>query len=140
MNHFLLAGGILSLIASLLHVFIIIGGSSWYRYFHASEKMVGLVEKGSVIPMITTSAIAVVLFIWALYAFSGAGLVKKLPLLKSILVVITTIYMVRGLVLFPVIYFKPDIIDSFIVWSSIICIVYALTHAIGIFQVWTQIS
>ncbi len=139
MNTFLMIAGILSIVASFLHVAIVAKGAPWYRLFGAGEKMATLAEQGSLYPAIITLGIAVVLFVWAMYAFSGAGLLAPLPYLKGSLIVITTIYSVRGLALFPAYLFMRDSIDSLAVWSSVICIVYGLFHAIGLTQVWALI-
>ena len=104
MNLFLLAGGALSLMASLLHIAIIFGGADWYRFFCAPERMAKLAEQGSILPTLSTSGIAMALFLWALYAFSGAGLINRLPLLKLALVAITCVYLIRGLALFPALF------------------------------------
>ena len=100
-NPFLIAGGILSALASLLHIVVIAGGPAWYRFFGAGEAMATMAEQGSMTPTLLTLGIAAMLAIWAAYAFSGAGLLPRLPLLRTGLVVISTIYLVRGLVLIP---------------------------------------
>lgn len=50
---------------------------------------------------ITTASVflALIFAIWALYAFSGAGLVSRLPLLGKMLVAISLIYILRSLFL-----------------------------------------
>ena len=75
-NKLLLFGGLLSAIAALLHIAIIIGGPQWYRFFGAGEELALMAEKGSWYPAVLTFGIAVVLLLWALYAFSGAGLIR----------------------------------------------------------------
>jgi hypothetical protein len=96
-NTWLAAGGAISLGASLLHVAIIFGGPNWYRYFGAGEEIARMAEEGRWRPAIITSLVAAGLALCALYAFSGAGLVSPLPLLGSVLCVITAIYAQRGL-------------------------------------------
>lgn len=136
-NTLLLIGGILSIVASLLHIAIIIGGASWYRFFGAGERMATMAEKGSWYPTVITLFIAGVLFSWGLYAFSGADVFTyRLPFLNYALVVISAIYLVRGLVFIPALLFMPDKVDTFIVWSSLISLVFGLCYAIGTFQVW----
>ena len=130
----------MSTLAALLHMAVIIGGPEWYRFFGAGRQMVVLAEQGSWIPTVSTSGIFAVLFIWGIYAFSGAGLIKKLPLLKTALVIISFIYLIRGFLLFPVWIIKPDTIDSLLVWSSLVCLVVGSAYAIGTRQVWADIS
>ncbi|MFT6036842.1 MAG: putative oxidoreductase, partial [Marivirga sp.] len=94
--------------ASLLHVAILFGGPQWYRFFGAGEGMAQLAENGSNSPLIVTMAIAIVLAIWAMYAFSGAGYIKQLPLLKPILLAIAIIYIMRGVLGIPLVFYIED--------------------------------
>ena len=139
-NKLLLFGGLLSGIAALLHIAIIIGGPQWYRFFGAGEELASMAEKGSWYPAVLTFGIAVVLLLWALYAFSGAGLIRRFPLLKVGLVVISAVYLIRGLAFIPAYFVKPEIVDDFLIWSSLICLVYGFSYAIGTRQVWAKLS
>ena len=139
LNKFLLFGGLLSGVAALLHIAIIIGGPPWYRFFGAGEELASMAEKGSWYPVILTFGIAAVLLLWALYAFSGAGLIRRLPLLKAGLVVISVAYLIRGIAFIPVYMVNPEIVDNFIIWSSLICLVYGFFYAIGTKQVWVNL-
>ncbi len=96
---FLLLGGLLSAAIAALHVVIIFFGAPAYRYFGAGEDMARQAETGSFVPAAMTLVIAVVFAIFALYAFSGAGRFRRLPLLRTGLVAISAIYLVRGLLL-----------------------------------------
>ena len=100
-NRFLIAGGILSAGASLLHLGVIIGGPDWYRFFGAGEGMARMAEQGSWTPTVITLGIASVLAVWSAYAFSGAGVIPRLPLIRTALVLISGVYLLRGLVLIP---------------------------------------
>lgn len=139
-NKLLIAGGILSLIAAGLHVAIIIGGGDMYRTFGAGEELAAMDEAGSWYPAVLTFGIALVLFVWAMYAFSGAGLISKLPLLKAALVIIAAVYLLRGFALLPFWLVYPERMDDFMIWSSLICMVYGLCYAIGTWQVWGRLS
>ena len=129
----------MSLGAALLHVAIIFGGPRWYRYFGAGEEIARMAEEGRWRPAIITGLIAIALAVWALYAFSGAGLIAPLPLLGPVLCVITAVYTLRGLA-YPL--FKltnSEFATPFFLWSSIICLVFGVVHGIGLAQVWTAI-
>ncbi len=139
-NRLLVFGGALSIVTALLHVAIVIGGPQWYRFFGAGEELATMAEKGSWYPAVLTFGIAVVLLIWALYAFSGAGLIRRLPLLKVGLVVISAIYLIRGIAFIPAYIVKPEIVDEFLVWSSFICLVYGFAYTMGTKQVWAKLS
>ncbi|HEX4301952.1 MAG TPA: hypothetical protein VHZ78_04125 [Rhizomicrobium sp.] len=139
-NIWLIAGGILSLVAAALHVAVILGGPAWYRFFGAGERMARAAAKGSAMPTLVTIGIATVLAIWAAYAFSGAGLIGKLPLLRLGLIVISAIYLLRGLALFAMLAFTPARVDAFWVWSSLIVLVYGLAYAVGTWTAWPLLS
>ena len=135
-NKWLIAAGLLDVAAALLHVAIIFGGPDWYRFFGAGEAMAQAAQSGSVRPTLITIAIASVLATWAAYAFSGAGLILRLPLLRTGLVAISAIYLARGLVVVPILLLRPELIDPFLLWSSAIVLVFGLAHAIGTWSAW----
>lgn len=139
-NPFLIAGGILSALASLLHIVVIAGGPAWYRFFGAGEAMATMAEQGSMTPTLLTLGIAAILAIWAAYAFSGAGLLPRLPLLRTGLVVISAIYLLRGLVLVPALALNFGGVTPFVLWSSLIVLVYGLAYAIGTWLAWSSLS
>lgn len=132
----LVIGGWLSVAASLLHIGCIIGGPAWYRFFGAGEAMATMAEQGSMTPTLLTLGIAAILAIWAAYAFSGAGLLPRLPLLRTGLVVISAIYLLRGLALIPALVINGANVMPFILWSSLIVLVYGLAYAIGAWIAW----
>ncbi|POZ61530.1 hypothetical protein [Chromobacterium alticapitis] len=140
MNRNLLIAGGLSLLASLLHLACILGGPAWYLFFGAPPDLAAAAGRGEWWPALATLGIAAVLAIWALYAFSAAGWVRRLPLLRPALSVITTIYLLRGLTLLPIWLLRPDALNAFAVWSSLICLAYGLFHAAGLRQRWRQLA
>ncbi len=139
-NWWLIGAGVLSAAAAVLHLAVIAGGPDWYRFFGAGEPMARAAERGSAAPAVLTLAIAVVLAVWAAYAFAGAGLIRRLPLMRTALVAITTVYLLRGLILFPLLVLKPEAVTAFTVWSSLIVLVYGVAYAAGTWQAWSSLS
>ena len=135
-NVALIIGACLSAIAALLHVGIIIKGPSWYRFFGAGEAMARAVEQGRRYPTFVTGAIAVVLAVWSAYALSAADVLPAAPFLRPVLCAITLIYLLRGLVLIPVLILPRTAATTFGLWSSGICLAFGATHLIGLIQVW----
>jgi len=127
------------MLAALLHVMVIFGGPDWYRFFGAGEHMAQMAEQGLWQPVLVTLFITTVLVIWGLYAFSAAGLIRRLPLLKTALVIISCIYLLRGLAAIPIMVIKPEVVDSFLIWSSLICFVYGMFYALGSWQQWSRL-
>jgi len=140
-NPWLIAGGWLSIAAALLHIACIFGGPDWYRFFGAGEGIARAAERGMWTPHLMTLGIATVLMIWAAYALSGAGLIRRLPLLRTGLVVISAIYLLRGAMVFmPATFNRPDLSPDFMLWSSLIVLVYGLIHAIGTWTAWPHLK
>jgi hypothetical protein len=137
-NPWLAAGGLLSSAAALLHLAVIAGGPDWYRFFGAGEAMAEMAEAGSPVPALVTTAIAALLAIWAAYAFAGAGLIRRLPLMRTALVAITAIYLLRGLLIVPILLSPRP--TSFDIWSSLIVLVYGIVHAVGTALAWRDLS
>lgn len=135
-NPALVIGGLLSVAAALLHIGCIIGGPAWYRFFGAGEGVAQAAERGEPLPAIMAGGIAAILAIWAAYAFSGAGLLPRLPLLRTGLVVISAIYLLRGLVLVPALVINGREVMPFILWSSLIVLAYGLAYAVGTWTAW----
>lgn len=140
MNKAFIFGGVSSILAALLHIATIIGGPDWYRFLGAGEKFAKLAEEGSWIPGLVTFGVFAVLFTWGLYAFSGAGLIRRLPFLKLALIVIAAIYSARGLMLFPALFVDLDKVSNLTIWSSLISLSIGVSYAVGTKQVWSNIS
>ncbi len=137
--NWLIAGGALSAIAALLHVGIIFGGPEWYRFFGAGEGMAQADARGSWRPTLVTAGIAGILFLWSAYAFSGAGLIRRLPLLRPALILIAAIYLVRAVAPLPLLILGLEPLEPFIVWSSLIVLGYGLAYAIGAWTAWPHL-
>lgn len=132
----LIVAGWLSVAAALLHVACVFGGPEWYRFFGAGEGMARAAERGEWYPAMVTLAIAAILGIWAAYAFAGAGVLPRLPLLRTGLIVISAIYLLRGLALIPLYLWRPQAVDSFAICSSLIVLVYGIAYAVGTWRAW----
>ena len=141
-NLWLLLGGLLSAAAGLLHLGIIVGGASWYRFFGAGERFARMAEAGQWWPALVTAGIATVLFVWSAYALAAAGWLVNpscLPWLKLGVGVITAVYLLRGLMVLPVWWWSPTQLTPFLAWSSVVCLVYGLVHLLGLSQVWERL-
>lgn len=139
-NPWLIAGGMMSAAAAGLHLAIIAGGPGWYRFFGAGEGMAGMAEQGMMRPALITLAIAAILAVWAAYAFAGAGLIPRLPLMRTALVTITGVYLLRGLVLVPLLAFRPERVGAFALWSSLIVLAYGFVYAAGTWRAWPALA
>lgn len=133
----LIAAAALNASAALAHVGIVLGGPDWYRWFGAGEGMARLAAQGSTWPAALTLGIALVLASWSAYALAGAGVLARLPFLRTVLVAVTAIYLVRGIAGFALAAFAPGgNSPAFWVWSSTICLAIGAVHAAGVWLAW----
>ena len=138
-------GALLTGAASLMHLLIIFGGPDWYRFFGAGERMARLSARGSLYPSLVTAGIALMLGLWALYGLSGAGAVRRLPLLRPALLLVACVYLARGALGIPfVLFVQSPYTDelkgrmTFMVVSSLVCIFLGLCYAFGAAQMWRR--
>jgi hypothetical protein len=137
-NRIMLTGGALTGAASLLHVAMIVGGADWYRFFGAGERMARMAARGSPYPALVTAGIAAVLAVWALYALSAAGVIRRLPLLRPALAAIAAVFLARGILGIPLVLLVDDPYLSqlrgrmtFMVVTSLVCVALGLCYAVG---------
>ncbi|MBN7795891.1 hypothetical protein [Parahaliea mediterranea] len=133
--------GTFTALASFVHIAIILGGGDWYRFFGAGEDMAAMSEQGSAYPAIVTGAIAMVLAIWSAYAFSGAGVLHKLPMTKVVLSLITVVLLARGLLAIPAAVYSdsPYMAElagnmTFLLVTSVICLALGSCYGLGVYQ------
>jgi len=138
-NLALLAAGILSAVAALMHLGCIVIGASCYRILGAGEHMAMLAENGHWYPTAITGFIASVLIVWAFYAFSAAGVFMRLPFRRFVLILITSLYLLRGFAFQPLMAYFPDNSREFWFWTSAITLAVGLVHLVGLTQVWRRI-
>lgn len=136
---FLVVGASLSALAAALHLGCIAFGAPWYRLLGAGEGMARMAAAGHWYPTVATLVIAGMLSLWSLYALSGAGLLRRLPLLRVVLIAITGIYLLRGIAFVPLMAHFPGNSMSFWYASSATCLVFGIVHAIGIRQAWSRL-
>ena len=140
LNIYLIVAAALSAIAAVLHIGCVIFDASWYRFMGAGEQMARLAEQKSLEPTLITSAIALMLFIWSAYALSAAGIIRRLPLIRTAMVIITAIYLLRGIAGLFFIRTPGENSAEFWLWSSLICIIFGVFHFLGLKKSWAQLK
>ena len=135
----LVAGGTLSAVAAVAHLACIALGAPAYRFMGAGERLARAVEAGMLRPAMVTVAIASVLFVWSAYAFSGAGLIGRLPMTKLVLPAVCFAYLARA-VGFPLLKSTfPENSNTFWLVSSGICLLLGLLHVFGVASLWATL-
>lgn len=139
----LLIGGTASAAIAALHVVIVFIGASAYRYFSAPQELVRQAEAGSLVPAAVTLVIALVFCVFAAYAFAAAGVIPKLPLMRTGLVVISTIYLLRGLSALPqgiALVVKPGLIRPREFVFSAVSLIVGVAYALGTRAAWARLQ
>ena len=95
-NKVLIGASICSAIAALIHISCIVLGGDGYRFLGAGEPLALMAEQGHWYPAVITLFISSVLFVFSVFAASGAGIIRKLPFLKLGLIIISLIYLSRA--------------------------------------------
>lgn len=139
-NKLLAVGAALSGFAALMHLACLVVGAPLFRLLGAGEQMAQLHLSGHWYPTVATLVIASVLTVWSAYALSGAGLIRKLPLLRTVLSAITAVYILRGVAFVPVMAYFPGNSMTFWVVSSSICLLLGIVHLVGLRQSWSRLS
>lgn len=146
-NPYLSAAGLATALAALLHLMMPLGGPSWYAFFGAPQRLVRMAEAGALYPIVCCIVIAAALSVCSAYAFSGAGLLPPLPLLRLGLLGIATVFLLRGVGFIVLEWLRPGSlahvsgshgIDTFLVLSSLICLLIGLAYALGLVSIWGQ--
>ena len=138
-NPMLMCAGVLNALAALLHLGCIVFGAPWYRFLGAGEQMARLAEAGSPYPTRMALGIAGILAVWSAYAFSGAGVLPRLPLLRTALCAITFVYLARAVAFPAIMPMFPGNSLAFWLTSSAICAVFGLVHLIGLRKAWADL-
>ncbi len=93
----LMFGAAINFGIALLHLAIIVVGAPAYLYFGAAD-LAAMAAQGSFMPSVVTFCLAGVFVGFGAYALSGAGILRPLPLVKLGLIMIGSVYTLRGLI------------------------------------------
>lgn len=134
-NRYLITGGVVSALISALHIALAtVPGLYWY-IGPGQSALKNMAVQGSSVTTVASAVLALIFATWAIYAFSAARLIGRLPLLQPVLIAICVIYILRAL-------FLPTEINMvvtegypfrFVVFSTI-SLVTGLLYLIGILK------
>ena len=128
-----------SFTVALVHLGAIFIGPAAYRLLGAGEDFAAWAETGSILPGLITIGLTVIFATFGGYALSGAGLIRRLPLLTLGLLGIASVYTLRGLVLFVelgMMVFSHFPLDALNLFYSAISLTIGLVHFAGIKANW----
>lgn len=132
-NKLLMVGGLIAGLAAIWHLLMIIGGPSWYAFARAPRYIVESAREGTFVAPAGAVAIALLMLTCAAYAFSGAGLIRKIPLLNLALPTIAFICLARGLYFSPV-FFSPKVLGVWHLAASSVWFMVGICFLLGTFS------
>ena len=97
LNIYLIIAGSISALIAILHLILAIK-PSLYGYMGA-DALVKLHENGSPFTVLATVGLMLFFIGFSVYAFSGAGLIQRLPWMDFCLILISVVYFLRSLLL-----------------------------------------
>ena len=139
-NKFLIFASLCSALAAIAHLGCIVFGGDWYRFLGAGEQMAQMAEAGHWYPTVLTLIIVLILSVWSLYGLSGARTIGRLPFLRIGLIVISIIYLLRGVAFVILIPIFPGNSMTFWLVSSGVCLIIGVLYATGTYQSWSQLT
>lgn len=129
---FLHASGAILLAGAAAHLLVIAGGPEWYAHLGAPAGLVEMARAGHPRAAATCVAIALLLGALAAYAFSAAGTIARLPLLRVVLAIAGAALLVRGAAFVPLVLWRPGLlgglcgrcqgVDWFVIATSALCL------------------
>lgn len=139
-NTFLISAALLCALAAMAHLGCIVFGADWYRFFGAGEQMARMAEQGLWYPTVVTSVLVMVLLTWSMYALSASDVIRRLPLIRLVLCLISAIFIFRGVGFVALMPMFPENSLTFWYVSSAICLIIGLCFVVGTHQEWNKLS
>lgn len=129
---FLLIGvALLALFTALSHISCIVLGPGCYRAQMAPEWLIELSKSAPWLAAFATTLVSILFAATAIYCLSGAGVIRKLPLSKPAIMIISTICIVRGLATIPLSISFPESISTFSILSGMLWFLAGLSCVSG---------
>lgn len=122
---------IVTLLAAIAHLLCIVIGADAYLLMGAGQYVADAVRQGETAPHITTASIACVLLIWSTVAWLASTRYRFIPFHRTLLVLVGTALLLRGVLFVYLIPFFPGNSDTFWWISSSICGLLGTLYLIG---------
>jgi len=97
----LIIGGSIATCAAIWHLLCILGGPTWFAFARAPQQIIDSSIQGTLLAPIGTIIVALFMFACTLFAYSAAGIIRKLVLLRPALCTIAFVCSLRGLIAIP---------------------------------------
>ncbi|MEJ2611014.1 MAG: hypothetical protein P8179_13235 [Candidatus Thiodiazotropha sp.] len=120
---------------ALAHLSCIFLGPSCYKAQLAPSEIIQSAIDGTFLAPVSTVVISALFLLCAVFAVSGAGFIKKLPLLKPVLITISGLCLVRGIVTIPFSFLFPEMVSTFSIVAGFIWFLSGILYLYGFIHV-----
>ena len=137
----LLASGLLCAVGALVHLALPLGGPNWYSFVGAPPGIVAMAAAGLARPVISCIIIASILAVFASYAFSALGAIRRLPAQRLVLGIIGVVLSVRAVWLPALVVTNPHVLlyfcgrcgnlNWFVIATSALCLFIGVGYLVG---------
>jgi len=97
----LISAGVITSTAAIWHLACIIGGPSWFIFARAPQQVIDSAQQGTLLAPLSTIVVAAAMFACTIFAFSAAGIIRKVPLVTPALMTIAVLCTLRGFIIIP---------------------------------------
>lgn len=137
----LFASGLLCAAGALVHLSLPLGGPDWYSFVGAPEGIAAMAAAGLPRPVVFCILVASILVVFASYAFSALGFIRRLPARRVVLCVIGLILLVRAVWLPILAVGNPRVLEyfcgrcsnlnGFVIATSALCLFIGVGYLLG---------
>jgi hypothetical protein len=128
---FLVLAAIIALCNALAHLSCLYFGPECYASQLAPEQLIESANNETYLAPLANVVVSTIFIIWGFYALSGAGLIRKLPLLKISIYLIAILCIVRGILPLQVWLRNPEIVNDRAFYYGVGWLITGLLYVIG---------
>ena len=89
-------GALCNFAIALAHLLFYFAGERTLRFFGAPRSVIAMQRQGDIKFLLLLVAMAAMFSLFALYGLSGAGALRRLPFLRTVLIAIGVLFVLRG--------------------------------------------
>ncbi len=108
----LILAALISAITAIAHLSCIYLGPSCYKAQMAPQQILQSAIDETWLAPISTAMVSSLFLVCTIYALSGAGIIRKLPLLRLFTYSIATLCIFRGTAIFPLSFLYPTVLST----------------------------
>jgi hypothetical protein len=127
----LVLAALIAMATAVAHMSCIFLGPECYAAQMAPPQIIESAKNGTYLAPIGTVFASSIFIIVGLYALSGAGIFRQLPLLKYAIYIIGTLCIIRGILPLQLWIRHPDKVNDIVFYTGIVWLVTGLLYLIG---------